>query len=156
ACLQGLFDTDGYVSSSYAKGGLSKRVGYTTTSIRLAKQLHYILLHFGIVSTLRTRQPRICNLSGNMSQISYELIIFGEGVDKFHEHIGFRLPRKRERLEAIIKDSKRHYGIVNCGVPIDRNILGKFLKTNKLGSKFSYAHMMRAKSISANYINSLI
>ena len=51
----GLFETDGYVSREQT-GGI--RVGYSTTSEQLARQLHWLLLRWGIGSTVQRRDPR--------------------------------------------------------------------------------------------------
>jgi len=51
----GLFETDGYVSREQT-GGI--RVGYSTTSEQLAQQLHWLLLRWGIGSSVRRRDPR--------------------------------------------------------------------------------------------------
>ncbi|HET7489049.1 MAG TPA: intein-containing recombinase RecA [Acidimicrobiales bacterium] len=53
--LFGLFETDGWVSKEQT-GGL--RVGYTTTSEELAHQLHWLLLRWGIGSSVRVYDPK--------------------------------------------------------------------------------------------------
>ena len=50
----GLLETDGWVSREQT-GGL--RIGYATTSEQLAHQLHWLLLRWGISSSVRVRQP---------------------------------------------------------------------------------------------------
>jgi recombination protein RecA len=50
----GLFETDGYVSREQT-GGI--RVGYSTTSEQLAHQLHWLLLRWGIGSSVQRRDP---------------------------------------------------------------------------------------------------
>ncbi len=52
--LFGLLETDGWVSREQT-GGL--RVGYTTTSEQLAHQVHWLLLRFGIWSSVRSYDP---------------------------------------------------------------------------------------------------
>ena len=52
--LFGLFESDGWVSREQT-GAL--RVGYSTTSEQLAHQIHWLLLRFGIVSTVRDYDP---------------------------------------------------------------------------------------------------
>jgi recombination protein RecA len=52
--LFGLFESDGWVSREQT-GAL--RVGYTTTSEQLAHQIHWLLLRFGVVSTVRDYDP---------------------------------------------------------------------------------------------------
>ncbi len=51
----GLFETDGHVSREQT-GGI--RVGHTTTSEQLAQQIHWLLLRWGIGSSVRRRNPR--------------------------------------------------------------------------------------------------
>jgi recombination protein RecA len=51
----GLFETDGYISREQT-GGI--RVGYSTTSEQLAQQLHWLLLRWGIGSSVQRRDPR--------------------------------------------------------------------------------------------------
>jgi recombination protein RecA len=52
--LFGLFETDGHVSREQT-GEI--RVGYTTTSAQLAQQMHWLLLRWGIGSTVSRRDP---------------------------------------------------------------------------------------------------
>ncbi|HUZ23042.1 MAG TPA: intein-containing recombinase RecA [Streptosporangiaceae bacterium] len=51
----GIFESDGYVSREQT-GGL--RVGFTTTSEQLAHQIHWLLLRWGIGSSVQSRNPR--------------------------------------------------------------------------------------------------
>ncbi|MGP7996865.1 MAG: LAGLIDADG family homing endonuclease [Streptosporangiaceae bacterium] len=51
----GLFESDGYVSREQT-GGI--RVGFSTTSEQLAYQLHWLLLRWGIGSSVQRRDPR--------------------------------------------------------------------------------------------------
>ena len=51
----GLFETDGYVSREET-GGI--RIGFTTTSDQLAQQIHWLLLRWGIGSSVQRRDPR--------------------------------------------------------------------------------------------------
>jgi recombination protein RecA len=51
----GLFESDGYVSREQT-GGI--RVGFTTTSEQLAQQIHWLLLRWGIGSSVQRRDPR--------------------------------------------------------------------------------------------------
>jgi recombination protein RecA len=50
----GLFESDGYVSREQT-GGI--RVGFTTTSEQLAQQIHWLLLRWGIGSSVQRRDP---------------------------------------------------------------------------------------------------
>jgi recombination protein RecA len=51
----GIFETDGYVSHEQT-GGI--RIGFSTTSEQLAYQLHWLLLRWGIGSSVQRRDPR--------------------------------------------------------------------------------------------------
>lgn len=81
AFLQGLFDTDGW---SLTKGG---RVGYCSASESLARDVHQLLLCFGIRSR-RWFKPNKCRGAWSMD-------VATEDVDRFYKEIGFRLPRKQ-------------------------------------------------------------
>ena len=53
--LFGILESDGYVSREQT-GGL--RCGFTTTSEQLAEQIHWLLLRWGIGSSVQVRDPR--------------------------------------------------------------------------------------------------
>jgi|GEM_PF-430329 hypothetical protein len=86
ACLQGLFDTDGCVTSSQLT------VEYCSTSIEMARQVHFALLTFGIVSHLM--EYKIPSPFGH----AWKVIITGQDCRIFSEQIGFRLSRKQNIL----------------------------------------------------------
>jgi intein/homing endonuclease len=96
ACLQSLFDTDGTLQVGHAKGGTSICVSFTNTSKVLVEQIHYILLHYGIISTVSSRDR---NEKWNRA---YELFISGQDVIKFAKQIGFRLKRKQDILQDAV------------------------------------------------------
>jgi DNA mismatch repair protein MutS len=85
AFLQGLFDTDGYVSAKYGNVFLS------TASEQLAREVHTMLLNFGILASLRVKLVK--------GKPYYDIAIYGEEAIRFHETIGFRLPRKQAYRE---------------------------------------------------------
>lgn len=94
ACISGLFDSDGYANISMDKrGGTAITIGFTSISEKLITQLHYILLRYGIVSTLSFRY-RPCRVSRKLSKI-FELRITGKNVNIFVREIGFKLTRKQ-------------------------------------------------------------
>ncbi len=97
AVLSGLYDSDGHVQVSTAKGGIGITVGFTNTSKKLVDQMQYVLLHYGIISykTCRIREPDRWNPI-------YELLITGINVKKFAKQIGFKLNRKKYILENAI------------------------------------------------------
>ena len=86
ACIQGLFDTDGYISTKRLK------IGYTSVSYKMAKQVHLALSLFGVVSSLlehKTKSP-----FGRC----YTINITGKDCQIFRDQIGFRLIRKQSLL----------------------------------------------------------
>ncbi|MBM3152514.1 MAG: hypothetical protein FJZ96_10000 [Chloroflexi bacterium] len=83
AFLQGLFDSDGTADKKYGN------VTFTSASRTLARQVHMLLLNLGIISSLRVKRTK--------SLPCHQVDISGENAIHFHEKIGFRLPRKRER-----------------------------------------------------------
>lgn len=106
SCISGIFDTDGHCYSDISKGGIASSINLTTTSKLLAKQIQYILLHFGIISNIRYRD-RLSPRTGNKAHRIYELGIYGKNVKLFYEKIGFRLERKKKHLQEIINKKKR-------------------------------------------------
>ena len=101
ACLRGLYDTDGHIQVSGLKGGTAITIGLTNTSERLIDQVHYILLHYGIVSCKTSRER---NKKWNTV---YELLITGSDVKKFYRCIGFGLKRKQDLLYTAVSNKKR-------------------------------------------------
>jgi len=101
ACLQGIFDTDGHIQVSTVKGGTGITVGLTNTSEKLIRQIQYILLHYGIVCTVVSRDR---NEKWNTI---FELLITGKDAKFFIEEIGFRLGRKQDRAIEALAAKKR-------------------------------------------------
>ncbi len=143
AFLQGLFDSDGTADKKYGN------VTFTSASPTLARQVHALLLNFGIVSSLRRKETT--------SLPSYMVDISGENAIRFHTLIGFRLPRKRER--AALASSKRMPNI--GGIPyleavlktIQRRIVAKkdkveSLKSNKRISSIFYTYLPNGRRLS--------
>ncbi len=103
----GLLETDGYVSREQT-GGL--RVGYTTVSEQLAHQLHWLLLRWGISSSVRrydpqAKRPSIVNgrrVQGRLP--AWEVRISGiDNVTRFAAAIPMWGPRG-QRLAAALAD----------------------------------------------------
>jgi hypothetical protein len=101
ACLRGIFDTDGHLQANRHKGGIGITISLTNTSKDLINQIHYILLHYGIVSTLKSRKRK------DKWNIIYELLINGRNVKKFAEKINFGLERKKQALSKYISEKQR-------------------------------------------------
>lgn len=87
AFLQGLFDTDGCAD---------RRDGYVSlasSSIQLIHQVQLMLLNLGIVTQLRSKPTS--------RRTAFTLEIRGEETAHFMDRVGFRLPRKAERIKIL-------------------------------------------------------
>src|SRR5579872_6691228 len=80
------------------------QVAALTASERLASELSYALLRFGIVARIRRRLKR---LPGREERRPYwQVVVSGaEFLRRFRDSIGFGLARKSERLESVIRSS---------------------------------------------------
>ena len=103
--LFGLLESDGWVSREQT-GAL--RVGFSTTSEQLAHQIHWLLLRFGIVSTVRDYDPtqqRPSIINGRRVQSKrqiFEVRIAGmENVTAFTESVPMWGPRGIALSQAI-------------------------------------------------------
>lgn len=83
--LQGLFDTNGTVSSNRLE------VSYCTVSKELSKIVHLILLNLGIIARKRFKS--------NNKNGAYLIDITGDAAVLFSNTVGFRLSRKQLILE---------------------------------------------------------
>ncbi len=117
--LFGIFESDGWVAREQA-GGL--RIGFTTTSEQLAQQLHWLLLRWGIGSSLRCAQPggRRSMIAGRRIQARrpcWEVRISGiDMVQAFADAIPMWGPRGRvlvtelaRRQGSTLRGSRRSY-----------------------------------------------
>lgn len=93
--LQGLFDTDGCVSTTSGR----LHVTYSTTSYSLVTSLRQLLLSLGIVSTIREDKREGKN-------ICYELKV---NCDTKLKELLFSLPRKAEKVKNFKRQVKHHY-----------------------------------------------
>ncbi len=103
--LFGIFESDGHVSREQT-GGI--RLGFTTTSEQLAHQIHWLLLRFGIGSSLRvydptTKRPSVINgrrVQGKRP--AWEVRISGvENVARFSECIPMWGPRGQRLMSEL-------------------------------------------------------
>ncbi len=101
----GLLESDGWVSREQT-GGL--RVGYTTASEQLAHQLHWLLLRWGIGSSVRSYDPthQRPSIIGGRKVVSrlekFEVRISGiENVRRFAEAVPMWGPRGAALVEAL-------------------------------------------------------
>jgi len=113
AFLQGLFDADGSVQGSQAKG-VSVRLSQSHLGCLHAMQR--MLLRLGIVCTVYTdRRPARRTLlpDGRSGQKYYptdaqhELVISGESIAVFAERVGFSDSQKAARLKGLLAGYKR-------------------------------------------------
>lgn len=130
-CLAGLFDTDGHIFHDTTNGSTIS-VNYTTISKTLAYQIQYILLHFGIVSTITSRFRKNKN-----AQKAYELSITGLDVVEFYKKIPLKLNRKAQQLKNAIDNKKRFLSNEKHIIPISKNLLLEILDIKYLGDNFS-------------------
>ncbi|MHA2313986.1 MAG: LAGLIDADG family homing endonuclease, partial [Candidatus Hermodarchaeia archaeon] len=98
ALLQGLFDTDGSVF------GNPPTIEFSSSSLILAKQVHLLLLHYGIIAKHYARTTS--------RRPNHRLLIRGVEVRKFFNKIGFRLDRKQRREEDLPKNHNTNVDII--------------------------------------------
>lgn len=118
--VRGLFDINGTI-------GLGK-ISYTTASEKLAKQVHTILVNFGIISSLYKKVDK----DGN---INFNIFIYGKNVEIFSKKIGFGSLEKQQQLKLLI--IKRFYADKDI-IPFQQRFVRKFydeIKTSELGVK---------------------
>jgi len=110
----GYFESDGYVSREQT-GGI--RVGFSTTSEQLAQQIHWLLLRWGIGSSVQRRDPRAQRgglvkgrrISGKLP--SWEVRVSGvENVAAFADAIAMWGPRGQVVTRELAALDKRHRG----------------------------------------------
>ncbi len=115
ALLRGLFDADGSVQGTQDKG-VSVRL--TQADESLLKAVQRMLLRLGIASTLyRQRRPAGLALLPDgkggrreyPQQAIHEIVISGDNLGVFAEHIGFADSAKSERLAALLAGYKRQF-----------------------------------------------
>ena len=145
ACIQGLMDSDGHCQIYTKKGGTAITIGFTNTSRRLVEQLQFILLHYGIVATVSSRQRE----NKNWNRV-YELLITGQDAVKFGEKIGFRLPRKQNILQVALADKKRTTSSMDT-IPDVRTDMIRIAKNNRM-SKDGLDHVVASKIASRKRI----
>ena len=93
----GLLENDGYVTKEQAG---SIRVGFTTTSQQLAQQVHWLLLRFGIGSSVR---------HSSESPV-YEVRVSGtDNVTSFSEAIPMAGPRGQALIKALPEEGVAHH-----------------------------------------------
>ncbi|HYZ98001.1 MAG TPA: recombinase RecA [Acidimicrobiales bacterium] len=132
----GIWESDGHVSREQT-GGV--RVGFTTTSEQLARQLHWLLLRWGIGSSVRVYDPkrkRPSLIDGRRVQGKlpcWEVRISGiDNVTRFAEALPMWGPRGRVLTEALAdpslakhRGSQRGYLPANATEPVLAYLWGR-------------------------------
>lgn len=98
AFLQGVFDTDG---TAEKRGG---GVQFCSSSATLARQVHLLLLQFGIIGRLSFRP--------NQHAGAWLITMYGAEARKFYERVGFRLARKQERQACLSAVSNSNIDVI--------------------------------------------
>jgi recombination protein RecA len=110
----GLFESDGHVSREQT-GGI--RIGFTTTSGQLAQQTHWLLLRWGIGSSVQRRDPRAQRggiikgrrISGKRAV--WEVRVSGvDNVEAFADAVPMWGPRGQVVTRELAALDKRHRG----------------------------------------------
>jgi ribonucleoside-diphosphate reductase alpha chain len=113
AFLRGLFDADGSVQGTQAKG-VSVRL--TQSEAGLLQAVQRMLLRLGIVATLyRNRRSAALHTLPDgrggqgdyFSQASHELVVSGDNLSVFAARVGFEDHTRAQRLDAALQDYKR-------------------------------------------------
>ena len=102
--IRGLFDSDGGVQivrpNTTSIGG---QIRLTNTSKKLLQQVQFILLHYGIISSIKKKKG-----NEKSRHQCYDLSICGKNIKLFADYIGFGLKRKQDILDQIINEKKAY------------------------------------------------
>jgi DNA mismatch repair protein MutS len=151
AYLQGLFDTDGYVERKYGN------VFLTTASRQLALETQMLLLNLGIVASLRKKTIK--------KGTYYEIAVHGEDAIRFHQQIGFRLERKKQRALLASEVRRPNKGGIPHLAPLLNNIHQRIvssrtkcraLKSCKAVESLFYTYIPNGRNPSYAALNRLV
>ena len=109
--LFGLFESDGWISPKKSNSGV--RLGFCTSSSQLAQQIHWLLLRFGIGSSLTVCQP-----SGKVSFIGQQAVVTKlpcwqvrisgiDNVERFAEALPMWGPRGQVLIAELADPTRR-------------------------------------------------
>ena len=117
AFIRGIFDTDGCVRLD-GRNKNTKRIHFSTTSLKLAEEVQLLLLNFNIISKIypismkEENKGYIKGRKINSFHTRYDLVIKGSySVRMFLENIGFGLRYKQKILEKSVP-KKRNLRII--------------------------------------------
>ena len=98
ALLQGLFDTDG---STF---GTPPTIDFSSSSEKLARQVHLLLLQFGIIAKYYSQ--------ATYHRPNHRLLLRGNEVRLFFERIGFRLERKQQKSADLLSRCNTNVDVI--------------------------------------------
>lgn len=111
-------------------------ISYSTSSEKLAKQMHHVLLRFGILSRLRSKSTK----GKNKRFKSFEIVLDGENVAKFIQEIGFFGEKEKKQFLALQDlQNKKHNPNVDT-VPREVWNFYKPLNSATRGRELGYAY----------------
>jgi intein/homing endonuclease len=150
SCLQGLYDTDGHVFVDTSRGGTTISVNFTNTSKLLVEQMQYILLHYGIVSTLTFRDR-----DEKWNRV-YELGIYGKNVKLFADQINFHLSRKRDKLNNAIAN-KNKWNSFDDDIPLSPEVVEQSIdRSKRVPHVFCKTKIAAKKSFQQTFLKRLL
>ena len=133
--IQGLFDSDGGVSN-HGKNNYS--LEFTNISYNLIKELHQILINFGIQSSIGKKKMKNNLVNGRLikkvRKYIYRLRIYGNNIIKFNKLIGFRNKEKKLLCQKIVSNYINTNKLVKDIVPV-RTFINKY-SSKELKSNF--------------------
>lgn len=148
-CIRGLMDADGHCFVNTSKGGTTISVNLTNTSKKLVEQVQYILLHYGIISRVSSRDR------DEKWERVYELGIYGLNVKKFAEQINFGLPRKRKQLDDAIA-SRKKWNSFDDDIPVPVDKILSSLEGKSKPHKFGNSHIKERKSFQQTFLREVL
>ncbi len=161
--IQGLFDTDGYVSIRKTRG--SHTVGMTTSTKGFARDIQLILMKFGILARVRMRKASISFIKNKkvISDPKYEIEMTGiENIRTFKTKIGFGFSVKNKKLDKLLKsfegkEPKTNIDMIpNIGELIRKARLDSELSAKKVYGYKGYAYEKSRRAPSRKMLSKLI
>jgi chromosome segregation protein len=117
--LAALVDCDGYIRKDVAG------IEYSTKSERLAKQVQFLLLRFGITSIIKTKMKRASN-SKHKKEKYYFVYIYGiENLRKFYRKVPLISKDKIERIKFHLRKKIKSQRNIEDILPKDVNQIVK-------------------------------
>jgi len=110
------------------------QISVCTVSEKMSKQLHHLLLRFGILSKIRHKKTKVNGKIGN----AYEIVINGDNTIKFIQEIGF-FGEKEKKQKTALKEMAAKTRNPNVDT-IPKEIWNQFKPKNwhQMGRKFGY------------------